>query len=330
MQLTRKSHYNPCFWTAHWNAAYFGAVRDGITMSTPRKQSVSVLNVRADKVYTTTVENVHRGTNGILEVTKEQAKKSCQLWLPDTYQKAWSEIDASPGDSYAYAIEKLFTFLENSSFYQMLQKVIKNGTICHAGDKLNLAGFIILQYLRNPDLLRTIGDALVAQGLQRFDLFLALTRFLNDIQFIQQIIPDVAHGNWTFYKTQNDQFPLADSAVMVAGESKMIALSPRLLLEIQGIDPKMYLTYTFRNTMRDEKMEEFRKRTIRNASKEIIFSNDRLLCDWQKTPEFAERKLAIEGNAGGYRVQYAGEVFDERWLVDLCRQMLSSIGTSTA
>ncbi len=329
MQLTIKSHYNPCFWTAHWNAAYFRAIRNG-TAPSPRDQLVSVLNIRGNNIYTNTVENVHRETNGVLEVTKEQAKRSCQLWMPESYLDAWAQIDASPGEGYVYAVENLFTFLENSSFYQVLRSVIKKGGICHAAEKVNLAGVIVLQLLRNAELLKAIGDALVAQGRNRFDLFLALTRFLNDIQFIQQIIPDVAHGRWTFYKTDNDQFPLADSAVMVEADSKMIPLSPRLLLEVQGSDPGLATGYTFCNFVPAAKMEEFRKRTIGNTFKEIIFSNDILLQNWKDTPEFVARKLAIAGNTGGYQVRYAGETFDENWLVDLCRRLLFPIDTGRA
>lgn len=327
MQLSVKSHYNPCFWTAHWNADYFGAIRSG-TASSPREQRVSVLNIRAQKVYTNTVENTHRETSGLLDVSKEQAKLSCQLWMPENYRDAWAEIDASPAEGYVFSVEELFTFLEKSSFYQMLRSVIRKGGIGHAVEKVNLAGFVVLQLLRNVELLKGIGDALVAQGRSRFDLFLALTRFLNDIQFIQRIIPKVAHGKWTFYKTYNDAFPLADSAVMIDGESKMIALSPRLLLEILGSDRRLGTRYTVCNFVSAAKMEEFRKRTIANTFKEIIFSSERLLQNWKNTPEFTARNLAIVGNRAGYQVRYDGEAFDENWLVDLCCRLLCPFGSS--
>lgn len=321
VQLTLKSHYNPCFWTAHWSGAYSKALREGAS-PTPRSQLLSVLNIKADRIYTTKVENIHRETIGTLDVTKEQAKQACQVWMPDTYQDSWTEIDASPAQGYTFSVEHLFTFLENSSFYQTLQQVARTGVISHSLEKVNLAGFIVLQLLRNAQLLQAIGDALAGYGRSRFELFAALARFLNDITFIQTIIPDVAHGRWTFYKTYDDRFPLADSPVMVNGGSRMIALSPRLLLESQGSDPALASSYTCVNSVPDRTMKEFKQRTIDNCYKEIVFSSPCILEEWRRCPELAVRRQAIAEQRGGPQVQYSGEPVDEKWLVDLCRRLL--------
>jgi len=67
----------------------------------------------------------------------------------------------------------------------------------------------------------------------------------------------------------------------------MVALSPRLLLEIH-LD-RQELGCGHRNWIEGEKLAEFRETTINNTFKEIIFSDGKLLEEWRVDPEFQKR-----------------------------------------
>jgi hypothetical protein len=82
---TSRNHYNPCFWVALWNDAYF---REWQSTSSPpdrhaREQSVWVLNLRSDRIYESKVEGVHfqKGL-GVAEISPESMLDWCKHWYP--------------------------------------------------------------------------------------------------------------------------------------------------------------------------------------------------------------------------------------------------------
>ena len=81
--IAKRNHYNPCFWTAHWNPDYFDAARRKLPGSKARDQRVFVLSVKANKLYTQTVGNVHYDKNiCVAEITMEAADDYCRRILP--------------------------------------------------------------------------------------------------------------------------------------------------------------------------------------------------------------------------------------------------------
>ena len=67
----------------------------------------------------------------------------------------------------------------------------------------------------------------------------------------------------------------------------MVTLSPRLLLEINLRVQDLGLRH--RNSIEPEKLSEFRRRTIDNTFREIIFGDRKLLEEWQVDPAFQAR-----------------------------------------
>jgi len=58
--LTKRNHSNPCFWTAYWDTTYYEsrvAGRDPETEA--RRTPVFALNVKANKIIPTVVDDVH-------------------------------------------------------------------------------------------------------------------------------------------------------------------------------------------------------------------------------------------------------------------------------
>ena len=83
---TKRNHYNPCFWTAHWNPQYFRAVQNCLSKASARIQKVHVLNFKSNKSYVQPVENVHFDESvGTAEVTREMADEFYQRHHPQKH-----------------------------------------------------------------------------------------------------------------------------------------------------------------------------------------------------------------------------------------------------
>lgn len=89
MQLTKNSHYNPCFWTAHWNPDFLKATLKGNAINgSPRDQKVYALNVKSNKIRGTSVADVHYDKGvGTAEITPEAALDFCKRTQPDKYDE---------------------------------------------------------------------------------------------------------------------------------------------------------------------------------------------------------------------------------------------------
>lgn len=75
MEITKRTHYNPCFWTAYWNPDYYQSAIQGLKVGQkPRDQMVYSLNIKANKILRTKVKSVHYEKNlGVAEITYEEA-----------------------------------------------------------------------------------------------------------------------------------------------------------------------------------------------------------------------------------------------------------------
>src|SRR5262245_2654371 len=80
-----------------------------------------------------------------------------------------------------------------------------------------------------------------------------------------------ACARWTLYRTERHAFPLCDSPVMINRDNVMMTLSPRLLAEIdltvQAPEDKWFV----RDGISGSKYREFRRRSIQNTYKDILF-----------------------------------------------------------
>lgn len=88
MKPTTRNHYNPCFWTAHWNRAYHEQVLGGKTPADARRQPVHALSVKSNSIFTTKVENVHFDKRiGLIEITRADAEAFARRYHPDSYEE---------------------------------------------------------------------------------------------------------------------------------------------------------------------------------------------------------------------------------------------------
>lgn len=165
MNLTIRNHYNPCFWTAHWNPAYFNlAVRGERHKADARQQRVFVLNVKSNKIYPHSVENVHYDKGiGVAEIAPDAAKDFCQRRFPDEYEQFCKDLDANPVTAYL-DFENILTCLEGTPSYMTLLEVIRKGIIGSLRQKGELVGFVAVHHLRSHALMNSMVELTATRG----------------------------------------------------------------------------------------------------------------------------------------------------------------------
>jgi hypothetical protein len=315
MKHTKRNHYNPCFWTALWNEDYYErAVRKVAHPFPSRQHKVYALNVKSGQIYQSTVENIHYDKNlGIAEISREAAEDFARRYHPDDYENF---VRANDSDTYPVFIdfEQILTELEKLPPYEILMKVAQRGRIESAEEKANLGCFLVLQMLRS----HAIMNAMIQwhEELQRhkFEHFVTLKWMIGDTKSLFALVYPIIACRWTLFAIDDDLFPLCDSPVLVKPHSLMVALSPRLLLEVEPPIPDSDDECHVRESIKRRKLEEFRHRTIGNTFREII-GNQQVLQRWQSTREFRDR-VAIMNDLKRYNRIVQSEGTRELWQIN--------------
>jgi hypothetical protein len=317
MQLTTKNHYNPCFWTAHWNPNYLAqALRGQKNFLEVRTQRVFVLNVKSDRIYTQAVENVHFDKNiGLAKITPDDAKDYCKRHFPDEYGRFCKDMDEQGEGHYILDFENILTCLENSPAYEVLLDVICKGRIDSVKEKGFLTSFILVQHLRSHAIMNSMIEIGEASGRPKFEELLMLKHLLSDTDGMFQSSLMLSSGHWKFFRLDKETFPLNDTPVLIQPHSVIVALSPRLLVEIDRTDARNEEGWSSSNYITEEKLEEFRRRMIGNTFREIIFGEESLLKKWQATPEF-RRRHELMSNTKNYNEIVTKHLGGELWKIN--------------
>ena len=290
MKLAKKNHYNPCFWTAFWNTKYYEATVSGSPkIGSAREQKVYALSVKSGKIHEAKVDDVHYDKNlGVAEITREAAEAFCKKYHPESYEH-FCHSNESAAYPIAIDLEQLLCILESLQPYKILLDVIKRQRIDGPMEKVELAGFVLFQAIRSHAPLNSMLQWHSELGIERFESYVTLKWLLADREFLTKSIGPLAFSQWTLFATKTDTFPLCDSPVLIQPQSILVALSPRLLLEISNRIPAREHEWRPRKAVKPGKLAEFRRRTIGNTFREIIFSDKSVLEHWQSTPEFSRR-----------------------------------------
>jgi hypothetical protein len=315
MQLTYNSHYNPCFWTAHWNRDFLeGALKGRANYGAAREQTVFALNVKSNKIRETSVADVHYDKGvGVAEITPEAALDFCKRFQPHKYEEI-RDYFSQHSETLVLDVEAILTAIEETEAYLTLKKVLIKGRIDNPYEKTLLATFIAVHHARSHAVLNSMMQLHKEAGMHWFESVWMLKQYLGNPDALFEHVSTYAGGFFTLYKLDEDTFPLNDSPILIKRESIMVALSPKLLLEIDRTR-KSSNNCCVSNFIRPEKLQEFRRRTIANTFREIIFGSRTLLEDWQQTEDFAKRH-SLMTNTKSYNAvitKYAGR---EIWKIN--------------
>lgn len=313
MSFQQRNHYNPCFWTALWNVEFFEALRSGTEHpSQARKQMVSVASLKSGHVFQSTVERVHYDKGiGKAEITRGAAENFCRQYHPNLYADFCRRNETAQYPVWIN-LEDLLTGSEKMPTYEVLMAVAARGSIESAEEKVVLAIFVYFHLIRSHAILNAVLESHAERGVAKFETFFTLKWALSDPEFLCRAAAPHALAYWRLYRTKEHKFPLGDAAILVGRESTMVALSPRLLLEIFLNRHASEDQWDVRNEVTPGKLAEYRRRTINSSFREIIFHEPETLQLWRSTREFGARMSAIR-NMGSYRELMASQLAMMNW-----------------
>jgi hypothetical protein len=116
----------------------------------------------------------------------------------------------------------------------------------------------------------------------------------------------LACARWTLYRTERHRFPLCDSPVMINRDNVMMTLSLRLLAEIDLTVQTPEDKWMVGDGISGSKYREFRRRSLQNTFKDIVFSEIAELTTWKALPEFRARMRDLSTVAGAEQARQLG------------------------
>ena len=295
MTITKRNHYNPCFWTAYWNDVYYNNKIKGTENSQkPREQFVYSLNLISEKVLTQKVENIFFEKSAcIATLRQDEVLSYCERNFPEKLTSIIEYLKKDPSDT-LIDFENHFTEYENM-YKETLENTIISRRIPDISAKTYLSFFLYIQLIRNHNTLREAISLYKYFGKAKFELLLNIKHTMSDPeQLLRNILPFLS-SKWTLYKANKHIFPLSDNPLLIRPLHIMVALAPDLMLEVdlkKTVSDKDVCEH--KTGLMFYKYYEFKKRTIENSSREIIFGNEKLLLSWQKSRIFKNHLTRIK------------------------------------
>jgi len=239
------------------------------------------------------VNTVHVDTDlGVAEVTPEAMKDFCKRHFPSKYDQFVEDMRDHP-ETLVMDLEQVLNALEKTPAYETLINVITKQTIETRDEIGDLSSFIVFQHFRSHAILRATIETLRLAGIERFEYFWLLKQAMSSPDLLFELILPLATSQWIIYKTQEHAFPLPDTPVLMDPGNVMIALSPRMLAEVDLGVHKPDGSWVIKTGIPKSKFTEYKRRAIANTYKEIVFHDPVKLEQWRRTPEFRGRvKLA--------------------------------------
>ena len=315
MRLTKRNHYNPCFWTALWNKDYHKRMMKNLAHPMPaRNHVVHSLNVKSGKIHKSKVEEIHYDKNlGIAEISREDAECFVKKYHSGNFVEF---LIANKASEYPVFLdfEQILTEIEKLPPYDVLIKVAKKKLIETVEEKSYLGCFIVIQQIRSHAIMNALIQFYEGIGEKKFEHFITLKWMLSNVGFLFKLVHPLVTCRWTLFSVADDLFPLCDSPILVNPRSLMIALSPELLLEIDRTIPAREDECLLKRRIRRRKLDEFRRRTIGNTFREII-GNEKILRKWKTSPEFIKR-VSLMSNTKQYNKMVHKEGNKEIWHIN--------------
>ena len=292
--FTKRNHYNPCFWTAYWNQDYFAATTEGRDPPGPaRDQIVFALNLRADKVLKVPVRELHYDKGlGVAEITPDSMLRFCKRWFPSDYRDLEGYVQKNPETLYI-DFEETLAGIEEKGGYDALIEAVKIGGLSSVQHKGFLTCVIVIHALRSHEMMNSMVESTSIFSIDKWEYFWLLKNALGNPLVLARAVTPLAFAQWILYQTDEHRFPLCDSPVMVRENTLMVVLSPRLLLEINLNVESPEDQWLHRDRISNSKFREFRRRSIMNTFKEIIFHDREEMEQWRRLPEYKARVKAL-------------------------------------
>lgn len=218
-KFTSRNHYNPCFWTALWNEAYFAKFCSGQERDThARHQSVYSLNLCANRILETKVEAIHYHKDlGVAEITPASWKDFC-------VRRGLAERNGLPaeeselGSGLFLDFEATLTGVETAAKYSCLMRAAQIGGLESLEHKGFLIAMLMIHAMRSYEFMSILIGEMDSAGVEKWEYFVELKRAWSNRKELMRAVVVPMLGEWTFWRSDNHVFPLCDSPVMMLAE----------------------------------------------------------------------------------------------------------------
>jgi len=295
LKLTKNNHTNPCKWIAYWNENYYKSKICSISSNlNARKQEIYSLNIKSNKIFKTITEKVHVETKiGYATITPTMMIDFCKKNYPNKLSELSEYLEQDPCDL-IMPLEQIFDSFESTPTFDTLLKVVQTEKINSRCDIGDLSTFIVCQFMRGHAFLNASIEYFKKAENELFEYFLFLKNTMSNPEILSALIEPLAISHWSIFKTDYHCFPLPDTPVLLNHKNIMIAISPRLLVEIDFKRRKENGSWKIINNVPYKKIKEYKKRAIENTYKELIFHDQNILEELQKMACFQKRVQLLQ------------------------------------
>lgn len=261
--ITKRTHFNPCFWSALWNARYFSdQASDSKSSKAAREQLLNYLEINSGKELKLKADDIHFEKHlGIAEIKVEKLKELYKNASPEDYENLVKEIDSNNNVSLIIDFENHFTLFEESEAYKTLMRVAKTNQF-QFGDKVLLSSFIILHRIRGHVFINSMTELAEKVDMGKFEFLIQLKNQFKDHSFLVDLTFKISNSKWTIYNSQKGSFPLSDNPIINDSERIIVTLSPFLLLIIDLDKKQQPDQITFRKELPYFKFINYKRLTI--------------------------------------------------------------------
>ncbi len=290
IRITKRTHYNPCFWTALWNQQYYEAVEN---------QKHDSLRVRDQKVYTLNLYNnevQQKKTDqvffekhlGVVNFNENDIEQFVNRNYPKDAEEKLMSIEKR---ELIIDFENHFTAFEKSPAYLNLISLVKDKRIKNLEEKGNIATFLILHNLRNHVIINSFVEFGKQVGSSKLEHFIHMIRILLDSEFMKNLIYRYSIGHWIIF-TSKEPFPLIDSPICKNNGEIFCVLNPFQAISINLNNPTNQILYKTVDNINQSM--QIKKILISNTYREIVFTNESQAEMWKKSNEWGKRRKLIQ------------------------------------
>jgi hypothetical protein len=290
MSSTKRTHFNPAFWIAHWSPDYHRSRRPK-----PRECEVYALFCRTGSIARVKAENVHfeKGLGlAVLPVDAAKMVVDREGLSEDEIKEMLAEIDAA-GDLQV-DFEGIFNSIEASAPFDYLKQVIAAERIETWEEKIHISAFLALQHLRHP----RQWNALIQwretyMGSPRWESLARLMLPKTWREVIGTLANRLSEVRWTMHVSSEPAFPIGDRVLLVNQKKNRVwsPLSPAVLLELcidqPGNPPEPYVTVKAANK---STLINYSRLVAAQSDSMILFTDSGLLRSIAESFEFRNRK----------------------------------------
>lgn len=275
MPLTKKTHINPCFWSALWNESYHNHFLAGEKSKLRARESQLIfLEINSNKILRLKAEDVFFEKDlGLAPITPEKALEFCKRHYADKYEELSKEIESRP-ETLILDFENIISGLENLPIYGALINLARTGRITTEIDKSWIALFTTHHQLRSHEYLQKLIKSYEAKGRAKFEALIELKWALSSLKFMAEESLIAFKRKWTLYRTPKKIIPLSDAPIVGTPHMQFVTVAPDTLITIEyylsdglGIEYKQRIPNNIYNL--------FVRSVIQYATKGLVFFTEK-------------------------------------------------------